>query len=259
MIGFGLVLAAVGLGDLAAAGLSGLPLRHADVLRGTAVAAAVAAAGALAAEAPLGSAVAVTALATVTFYSWALLRRESARAGEAAGRLALYALMALGLGLATGLVLSGQWNDIAGDRLDRWLLDLPYPVIAGADVGSFSLALGALAFLTSSANGAVRMLLRAAGGPHLEEQAEVLRGGRVIGVLERLLVFGLAVAGQLGAAALVATAKGVLRFPELSKLPAGPEVDDETGLPGRADYATEYFLLGSLSSWSLALSAAVLF
>lgn len=259
MIGFAIVLAAIGLADLATTGLSGIPGRHVDVLRGTAASAAISAAGALAAEAPLGSAVAVVGLATVTYYAWAQLRRESARGGRMAQRMALFAMLALALGLATGLVLSGQWADILGDRLDRWLLDLPYPVLASADVGSFSLAAGAVVFLASSANGVVRMALRVAGGPQVEEQAEVLRGGRVIGVLERVLIFGLAVTGELGAAALVATAKGVLRFPELSKLPAGQAVDDETGLPGRADYATEYFLLGSLSSWSLALSAAVLF
>lgn len=72
-----------------------------------------------------------------------------------------------------------------------------------------------------------------------------LRGGRWIGPLERILLLLLASAGahHIAIAAVIA-AKGVVRFPEISR--------DEGG--GKA----EEFLIGSLASWTLAVLAAAL-
>ena len=71
-----------------------------------------------------------------------------------------------------------------------------------------------------------------------------LRGGRWIGPLERLLLLLFASTGMHAAIAAVVAAKGVIRFPEISK--------DEGG-----DKAEE-FLIGSLASWTLAALVAVL-
>ena len=90
--------------------------------------------------------------------------------------------------------------------------------------GVVLLALGVLAVLAATANGVVRTVLRMAS-QDLEASAQRLKGGRIIGVVERILIFGLAVVGE-------PTAAGLL---------------------------TEYFLLGSLVSWAVALFPVVLF
>lgn len=67
--------------------------------------------------------------------------------------------------------------------------------------------------------------------------------GRWIGILERLLIFTLVVGDEAGAAALVVTAKAILRFPEIT--------GDEPHL------SAEYVLIGSLASWLLAIAAGM--
>jgi 3-dehydroquinate dehydratase len=77
----------------------------------------------------------------------------------------------------------------------------------------------------------------------------------VIGPIERGLIFGLGLAGYATAAAIIVSAKGLLRFPELNAL------KDRPGAAAGArtiDEVTEYLLVGSLTSWALALFALVL-
>ncbi|GAT74784.1 hypothetical protein [Microbacterium hydrocarbonoxydans] len=71
------------------------------------------------------------------------------------------------------------------------------------------------------------------------------KGGRLIGPLERMLVLILTLAAAYPVLAAMLAAKGIVRFPEISR-------DGETG--ARA----EYFLVGSLVSWVIALGAAFL-
>ncbi len=73
-----------------------------------------------------------------------------------------------------------------------------------------------------------------------------LRGGRVIGPMERWLVLALAGAGIHAAIAALVAAKGVIRFPEIAQ-------DAREGSGAKA----EEFLIGSLTSWALASSAAL--
>ncbi|WZH36915.1 MAG: hypothetical protein PIR02_19540 [Microbacterium enclense] len=73
----------------------------------------------------------------------------------------------------------------------------------------------------------------------------VLRGGRLIGPLERILVFVLTLAGAYTLIAAVFAAKGIVRFPEISA-------------DGKSGNRAEYFLIGSLVSWVTALAAAFL-
>lgn len=106
-----------------------------------------------------------------------------------------------------------------------------------------------LLLLTTPANRAVTDLLAIARGrarPDGDAQPgeASLRGGRWIGPLERLLLLLLVSAGMHAAVTAVIAAKGVIRFPEISR--------DEHG-----DKAEE-FLIGSLASWALAVLAAVL-
>lgn len=71
------------------------------------------------------------------------------------------------------------------------------------------------------------------------------KGGRLIGPLERVLVMILTLAAAYPILAAMLAAKGIVRFPEISR-------DGETG--ARA----EYFLVGSLVSWVIGLGAAFL-
>lgn len=110
---------------------------------------------------------------------------------------------------------------------------------------------GCLLLLTTPANRLVIDLLAVARGrTRASDAAEAdgdapLRGRRWIGPLERILLLLLASAGAHHTAiAAVIAAKGVVRFPEISR--------DEGG--GKA----EEFLIGSLASWTLAVLAAAL-
>jgi len=71
------------------------------------------------------------------------------------------------------------------------------------------------------------------------------RGGRLIGPLERVLVLLLTLFAAYPLLAAMLAAKGIVRFPEISR-------DGVNG--GRA----EYFLVGSLVSWVVALGGALL-
>lgn len=69
-----------------------------------------------------------------------------------------------------------------------------------------------------------------------------MRGGRVIGPLERLLITALALLGSEALIVGLLAAKGIVRFPEISA-------------DGRTGSKAEEFLVGSLVSWSLAALA----
>ena len=89
--------------------------------------------------------------------------------------------------------------------------------------------------LMTPANFAVRWILRRARGVALPAAAGA---GRWIGGMERLLIFLLVMMGEPGAASLVAAAKSLLRFPEI------------TG--ANSKISPEYVLVGSLASWLVA-------
>ena len=77
-----------------------------------------------------------------------------------------------------------------------------------------------------------------------ENAVPALHGGRWIGPLERVLLILLAGAGANVAVAAIIAAKGVIRFPEISKDPSGLKAEE--------------FLIGSLTSWTLAVLGALL-
>lgn len=144
-------------------------------------------------------------------------------------------------GVTMAVVLSaGAWPTLEGGLIQRLLGHLPYPVLEGQDQGRVLTVFGALLFLQASGNALVRLLLAVVGTSIATQES--LRGGRFIGPMERTLIFGLGLAGYLTAAAVVATAKGLLRFPEINR--SGDDIHT----------ATEYFLVGSLASWILALA-----
>lgn len=131
----------------------------------------------------------------------------------------------------------------------------------GGTSGVPVLAAGAVVvlFLTESGNRITRSVLSLAGradagappavasdaGDSGSEEELELKGGRYIGPMERILVFGLALAGAEGIIGALMAAKGIVRFPEIS-------ADRRRG--GRA----EEFLVGSLTSWGLAAGGVLL-
>ena len=105
------------------------------------------------------------------------------------------------------------------------------------------LVVGVAAFQLSSANVLVRLLLDAVGVPAAANEKR-LKGGRVLGPMERLFIILLGHSGQLGAAAVVVAAKGLLRYPELQRT---AREEGPTDL-------SEYFLVGSFASWLVAIA-----
>jgi hypothetical protein len=102
-------------------------------------------------------------------------------------------------------------------------------------------------FEVSSANVLVRLLLDAVGVPAVTNEKK-LKGGRVLGPMERLFIILLGHGGQLGAAAVVVAAKGLLRYPELQRT---AHEEGPTDL-------SEYFLVGSFASWLVAIAGLLL-
>ncbi len=110
---------------------------------------------------------------------------------------------------------------------------------------------GVLALLGPAANRTVAATLAAVRarastlktGEQPPRPVSLLRGGRVIGPLERILIVGLALVGAQGALAALLAAKGIVRFPEISRDNAGN--------------AAEEFLIGSMTSWLIAGLAAL--
>ena len=92
---------------------------------------------------------------------------------------------------------------------------------------------------------AARLLLRLRRPAPAEPTAPTkqLRGGRLIGPLERLFVVGLIFTSAVALLAAFIAAKGIVRFPEIQKDNAGGT-------------QAEYFLVGSMASWGIALASA---
>lgn len=141
---------------------------------------------------------------------------------------------------------SGSANSISGP-LEHWYVNLGFGFVGELSVDQFVLGLSAVIFMTASGNRIVRLVLDAAGVSRKTSES-ALKGGRLLGPLERLIVFAIVLAGDPAAAAIVITGKGLLRFPEIrtEARQTGP------------DSVTEYFLIGTFVSLLVASLLAVL-
>jgi hypothetical protein len=242
MAGLAIVVLIVGLADAAGGGLTAEPGRGPRLALGLAAAALAGMAlawGLL--GLPVGEAAPAVALATAGAAGWMVLRRP----GAARPRAALAVLGTTILAFVVAAPLLEAPGDAALARyLATWEATPP------PDAARLALGVVVAFALAATANGVVRAVLLAAD-PALPPSEERLRGGRWIGVLERWLLFALALAGEPTAAALVVSAKSLVRFPELSS------AAQQAAAAPAPDLASEYFLLGSLTSWSLALLAAL--
>lgn len=170
----------------------------------------------------------IAALCSVVVVIWLDAARQQRPAG----------IIVLGV-VGLGFVLSSSF-DVTGDApIQGWYDDLPIRGLASVPLERAALALGVLLFLSTAANVVVRQALGATG-PNVLGQEQALRGGRLLGPIERWLVFGFAAAGHLAALGALVAAKGILRFPEISQ-------DEPDGM------RAEYVLVGSFVSWTLAL------
>ncbi|MFW6774993.1 hypothetical protein ACOACO_11945 [Nocardioides sp. CPCC 205120] len=124
-------------------------------------------------------------------------------------------------------------------------------VAADTDAALLLLVAGVLLVQVSTANVVVRLLLDLVGVPAHDNEKQ-LKGGRVLGPMERVVVVGLGLSGNLTGASLVIAAKALLRFPEL-RSPAPGALP-----PGGPSDVTEYFLVGSLASWLFAFAGVAL-
>ena len=223
------------------------------------------------------------ALAAVAGAGWAELSRRTQMTGHGAlAPLAVFAALVVGL-----LVFSGAAST-AGGPLTTWLHWADLPGSGPLPVERVLLLTGLVLFNVATANVIVRLVLLTIGAlrpsdvtnanaaaaaaasltgraapPTGGQPADRLKGGRLLGPMERLVIFGLGVAGEFGAAGLVIAAKGLLRFPEIQAAarsasggPAG--TGSYPGGPAGIDDVTEYFLVGSFVSWLIALGSLAL-
>jgi hypothetical protein len=160
-------------------------------------------------------------------------------------------LVLLVFALVLGIGVSGSASE-AGGVLGDWLDGVAVPVLEDLTADRFLLVAGAFALQLSTGNVVVRLVLKTTGTLNPARDGSLpptpLKGGRLLGPLERVFILGLGLAGQVTAASIVVAAKGLLRFPEL----ASP---DERS---RVHQLTEYFLVGSFVSWLVSLGSLVL-
>lgn len=213
-----------------------------DVRRGALAAVlAAAAGGGLAALSGQGAVTAIVVLglgsfASVSAWLW-LSRRKDHRP--------LQPLAFMIVVVAGAFALSGSFAASSGP-LDTWYRDLPFPLVARVPLDQFLVTFAAALFLLATANQVVRLVL-AASDTSVTKGESTLKGGRVIGPMERLFVMAMVASGVAVAAAALVAAKGLIRLPEIrTKAEQKTNQDDEV---------TEYFLIGTFASLLLAAAA----
>lgn len=142
----------------------------------------------------------------------------------------------------------------SGALFPRWLDTVPWSHVAELEPDRALLVLALALVQLSTGNVLVRLVLSATGtmlpaqhGTDGDPETR-LKGGRLLGPMERVVIFGLGLAGELTAAGIVIAAKGLLRFPELQS-----RADQH-----RIHQLTEYFLVGSFVSWLVPLTSLAL-
>jgi hypothetical protein len=184
----------------------------------------------------------------------------SRRALEVGGRNHVWALSALVGGALALLAFSGSAS-LAGGLFRTWQEGVQLGLVQ-RPTGRLLLVTGLLLVNLATGNLLVRLVLVAVGALRptathalTPQPADRLKGGRLLGPMERWFILGLGLAGQLTAAAVVVAAKGLIRFPELQS----KSKDGRTEVSGAGiDELTEYFLVGSFLSWLVALGSLAL-
>jgi hypothetical protein len=152
--------------------------------------------------------------------------------------------LALAVGTVMVLLLTSGRSAFDGGLLVRWYDGLGIAGLSGVPLESFLLGAGLFLFQLASANVVVRVILNGVGVPAAANE-RTMKGGRLLGPMERVFILGLGMAGYVTAASVVIAAKGLLRFPELQA-----SSRNDTG----ASELSEYFLVGSFLSWLIAMA-----
>lgn len=172
---------------------------------------------------------------------------------------AIVVLWGLALGMVAVIASNDLWPGHHGGRLQRLVSDLPYGP-AATDPAKLLAAVGGTLFLLESSNVVVRLVLQSTSVDSRQTLSpdRSIKGGRLIGPIERLLILGLAVAGEPTAAALIISAKGLLRYPEIGR-GVTPTTSADSAKPAADPAAlSEYLVVGSMVSWALALAVVAL-
>jgi len=160
--------------------------------------------------------------------------------------------------------LAAGWATPLGGPLLTWFGWAHPPLLGSWPPEKAVAAVAAVLAQWGTGNVLVRLVLAATGVPRTRDGEEFtaeqrLKGGRLLGPMERTFILGLGLVGQLPAASVIAAAKGLLRFPELQAVhreslvdASGQPVRPAPG-PQRIDTATEYFLVGTFTSWLFAV------
>lgn len=157
-------------------------------------------------------------------------------------------LVLVAVALIVGFVLAGLAPQ-AGGPLEAVVGDSPFRSIADLSADRFLLATGVILMQLSTANVVVRLVLGlfdARRPTHFAGSGvpPILKGGSLLGPLERLFILGLGLAGQVTAAGILIAARGL---PELQGTRGDPSKESDE----RA--AAQYTLVGCFVSWAVAL------
>ena len=147
-------------------------------------------------------------------------------------------------------VLTAAWAPAVDGPVTDWLEASPWRWLSGADPDVALLTLGGVLVQLATGNVVVRLVLAATGSDQPQPAGpRALKGGRLLGPMERLVILGLGLAGHVTAASLVIAAKGLVRWPELQSFRSADGSSDGPSI----DEVTEYFLVGSFVSWLVSL------
>lgn len=187
-------------------------------------------------------------IASIAVVGWNVACERTEQTGTRQG----LPLVIIGVALAALTLLSG-WASEVGGAVGRWVAWAGLP--DGVSAGRVLMVLGVMLVQLTTANHVVRLVLWSVGAvkPAGQPQAsDRLKGGRLLGPMERLLIVGLGLAGQLTMASAVVAAKSVIRFPEINATRNRDEQDpNHIGI----DEVVEYFLVGSFASWIFAFAS----
>jgi hypothetical protein len=194
---------------------------------------------------------ALLAVAAAASVGWVLFGARAERTGGHQGP----PLAVFGLAISTLMLLSGWASDVGG-LFAQWSSWVDVPAVGDVSPNRLLMIVGVALLQIVTGNQLVRLVLGSVGAVKPEGQPQAsdkLKGGRLLGPMERLLIFGLGLAGQLVAATAVVAAKSIIRFPEINAQKA-----IKNGSLIGIDDVTEYHLVGSFASWIIALGGLAL-
>jgi len=197
---------------------------------------------------------ALLTIVIATAIAWLLLSQRAERTGRRQGA----PLAVLATAVVVLLVLSGWASDVGG-AIAAWTAWATVPGLGDVDPDRLLMILAVVVVQIATGNTLVRLVLASVGAvkPASEPQpSDRLRGGRLLGPMERLLILGLGLAGQITVATAVIAAKSIIRFPEINAQKSKAKDNGDNGIG--IDEVSEYFLVGSFASWMLALGGLAL-